>query len=120
MTIHNPAFQGNFSRDFILDTYSLPSFVYDDGAIRLGNNASTLKAGIMYADRITTVSPTHRYELLTPEGSRGLDGALRLREYDFVGILNGIDYNEFNPETDNNIPANYGVENFYNAKLANK
>ena len=87
ITIHNPAFQGTFPRDFILDIYSLPASVYDEGAIRLNDNVSTLKAGIMYADKITTVSPTHRLELLTPEGGMGLEGAFRLREFDFVGIL---------------------------------
>ena len=119
LTIHNPAFQGTFDRDFILDVYALPSRVYDDGAIRLNDRVSTLKAGIMYADRITTVSPTHREEILTTEG-RGLEGALRLREYDFVGILNGIDYNEFSPETDKAIAANYNVDDFYTQKQLNK
>lgn len=120
LTIHNPAFQGIYSRDFILDIYSLPSYVYDDGAIRLNNSVSTLKAGIMYADRITTVSPTHRYELLTSEGGMGLEGALRLREYDFVGILNGIDYNEFNPEIDKEIPSTFNIDDFYSAKQLDK
>ncbi len=120
LTIHNPAFQGTFPRDFVLDIYSLPASVYDEGAIRLNDNVSTLKAGIMYADKITTVSPTHRYELLTPEGGMGLEGAFRLREMDFVGILNGIDYNEFNPSTDKYIPANYSSEEFYNDKQTNK
>lgn len=119
LTIHNPAFQGTFERDYILDLYSLPDYVYDDGAIRLNDRVSTLKAGIMYADRITTVSPTHKNELLTTEG-RGLEGALRLREYDFVGILNGIDYNEFSPSTDKAISSNYTIDDFYNAKQVNK
>lgn len=120
MTIHNPAFQGTFPRDFVLDVYSLPASVYDEGNIRLNDNCSTLKAGIMYADKITTVSPTHRYELLTPEGGMGLEGAFRLREFDFVGILNGIDYNEFNPELDKNIPDTYNIDDFYAGKQANK
>lgn len=120
LTVHNPAFQGIFPRDFILDVYSLDASVYDNGAIRLNDNVSTLKAAIMYCDKITTVSPTHRYELLTPEGGMGLEGAFRLREYDFVGILNGIDYNEFNPETDKNIPANYTSDDFYNDKQVDK
>ncbi|MCR4879888.1 MAG: glycogen synthase [Bacilli bacterium] len=119
LTIHNPAFQGLFSRDYILDTYALPSYVYDDGAIRLNDQVSTLKAAIMYSDKITTVSPTHREETLTSEG-RGLEYALRLREKDFIGILNGIDYNEFSPLTDYLIAANYNEDNFYEAKQKNK
>ena len=119
LTIHNPAFQGGFSKDFILETYGLPARTYDEGAIRLNDYVSTLKAGIMYSDRITTVSPTHRQEILTSEG-RGLEGALWLRERDFVGILNGIDYNEFSPMTDRDIACNYNEENFYAAKQENK
>lgn len=119
VTIHNPAFQGNFSRDFILETYSLPPYVYDEGMIRLDDHVSTLKAGIMYADKITTVSPTHRMETLGEEG-RGLQWALQIRENDYVGILNGIDYNEFSPETDKAIEKNYNEEDFYTAKQINK
>ena len=119
-TIHNPAFQGLFNKDFIIDAYEVPPHVYNDGTIRLGDNASTLKAAIMYSDKVTTVSPTHRSELLTSEGSKGLDGALRLRELDFIGILNGIDYNEFNPSIDKSISATYSVEDFYNKKQKNK
>lgn len=119
LTIHNPAFQGTFDPTFILDVYNLPNHVYYGGAIRLNEQVSTLKAGIMYADRITTVSPTHREEILTTEG-RGLEGALRLRENDFVGILNGIDYNEFSPSTDKAIVANYSVDDFYQNKQLNK
>ena len=119
LTIHNPAFQGTFERDYILDLYNLPSYVYDDGMIRLNDRVSTLKAAIIYADRITTVSPTHKNELLTSEG-RGLEGALRLREYDFIGILNGIDYNEFSPSTDKAISVNYSLDDFYTNKQINK
>lgn len=120
LTVHNPAFQGTYPREFILDIYSLPPEIYDEGSIRLNNNVSTLKAAIMYADKITTVSPTHRIELLTSEGGMGLEGAFRLREYDFVGILNGIDYNEFSPEIDKNIPATYNIDDFYSAKQIDK
>ena len=119
LTIHNPAFQGGFGRDFILDIYDLPARCYDEGAIRLNDGVSTLKAAIMYCDRITTVSPTHREEILWHDG-RGLEGALRLRERDFVGILNGIDYNEFSPMTDRDIAMNYNADDFYTAKQVNK
>ncbi len=119
-TIHNPAFQGLFSKEFVLDEYELDAHVYNDGIIRLGDNASTLKAGIMYSDKVTTVSPTHRQELLTSEGSKGLDGALILRELDFVGILNGIDYSEFNPSCDKLIASMYDTSTFYEHKQINK
>lgn len=120
LTIHNPAFQGIIFKDAIGDLYNLPYYLYDIGVLRFGEVVSTLKAGIMYADKITTVSPTHHYELLTREGGMGLDIALSYREFDFCGFLNGIDYEEFNPETDKFIAKNYGVKDFLEGKEANK
>lgn len=120
LTIHNPAFQGNYETGFILDTYSLPYEIYENGSIRFKDGVSTLKAGIMYADKITTVSPTHREELLTSDGGYGLDGSLRCREYDFVGVVNGIDYDEFNPSKDEYIAATYNLTTFYKGKSINK
>ena len=120
MTIHNPAFQGIIAREALGDLYNLPVYLYDTGVLRFGDAVSTLKAGIMYSDKITTVSPTHRCELLTKEGSMGLNATLQYREYDFCGFLNGIDYEEFNPENDKYIFANYGPTNFVSGKKKNK
>ena len=120
MTIHNPAFQGMLDRDALGDLYNLPLSLFDDGKVRLMDRVSTLKAGIVYADKITTVSPTHRQELLTPEGGMHLDGVLNLREWDFCGILNGIDYLEFDPEHDQFIAEPYTKTNFWSKKKANK
>ena len=120
MTIHNPAFQGMLDRDALGDLYNLPLSLFDDGKVRLMDRVSTLKAGIVYADKITTVSPTHRQELLSPEGGMHLDGVLNLREWDFCGILNGIDYLEFDPEHDSLIAEPYGKTNFWSKKKANK
>ena len=120
LTIHNPAFQGIVHREALGDLFNLPAYLYDTGVLRFGNEVSTLKAGIMYSDKITTVSPTHRCELLTREGSMGLDATLQYREFDFCGFLNGIDYEEFNPETDKYIFANYGPTNFVSGKKKNK
>ncbi len=108
LTIHNPAFKGMIDRYFLNDFYGLSDSLFDSGAVRFEGMVSTLKSGIVFADKITTVSPTHREELLTPAFSQGLDGVLRLRERDFVGILNGIDVEEWNPRTDVYIAANYG------------
>ncbi len=107
LTIHNPAFQGMFDPNLIVDFYGLPIRLYDNGLLRFNNRASSLKAAIMTVDKITTVSPTHARELLTPEGSKGLDPIINLRRHDFVGILNGIDYQEFNPLKDPNLPLNF-------------
>lgn len=120
MTIHNPAFQGILSRFSLGDLYNLPDYIYETGRVRFGDHVSTLKAGIDYSDKITTVSPNHRNELLTNEGSMGLNNVLIYREFDFVGILNGIDYGEFNPENDDKILEKFGVENYQIAKKKNK
>ena len=74
----------------------------------------------MYADKITTVSPTHREELLSQEGGMGLDRVLIFREYDFCGFLNGIDYDEFNPEHDHYLVKEYGKTNYVSGKKKNK
>ena len=120
LTIHNPAFQGMLDRSALGELYNLPEYLFDDGKVRLDDRVSTLKAGIYYADKITTVSPTHRQELLTPEGGMHLDGDLRLREWDFCGILNGIDYLEFDPEHDKHIPFPYNSKNFVENKEKNR
>ena len=120
MSIHNPAFQGILDRFALGDLFRLPDYLYDNGTVRFGDKVSSLKAGIMYANKVTTVSPNHRNELLTPEGSMGLNNVLIYKEYDFCGILNGIDYNEFNPETDKLIAKNYGPNNYVTGKKANK
>ena len=120
VSIHNPAFQGLMDKFVLGDLYGLPDSLFESGKVRLKGAVSSLKTAIVYADKITTVSPNHRYELLTPEGSMGLDGVLSLREYDFVGILNGIDYEEFNPHTDKLIPYPYTSVNFAKNKALNK
>ena len=120
LTIHNPAFKGIMQRESLGDLFNLPLELFDNGALRFENVVSTLKGGIMYADKITTVSPTHRNELLTREGGMGLDSVLALREYDFCGFLNGIGYEEFDPETDPHIAKNYNATNFVSGKKRNK
>ena len=119
-SIHNPAFQGLMDKFVLGDLYGLPDYLFDNGQVRFKGCVSSLKTAIVYADKVTTVSPNHRHELLTPEGSMGLDGVLRLREWDFCGILNGIDYDEFNPEKDKSIPYPYTTKNFIQNKAKNK
>ncbi|MCQ2087098.1 MAG: glycogen synthase [Bacilli bacterium] len=120
LTIHNPAFQGLLPQFCLGDLYNFTDDYFYNGSVRLKDQVSTLKAGIFYADKITTVSPTHRCELLTPEGSMGLSGDLQLREGDFCGFLNGIDYNEFNPGCDKNIAKEYSSNNIITSKKENK
>lgn len=115
-TIHNPAFQGMFDANLVKDFYDLPMSVYDNGNVRFRDRASSLKAAIIYADKITTVSPTHAQELLTPEGSKGLNDVLNLRKDDFSGIVNGIDIEEFNPHTDQFIQKKFTIKTIANKK----
>lgn len=120
LTIHNPLFKGYLNRDSLFDLYNLNPSLYDEGKVRLENQVSTLKAGIVFSDKITTVSPTHREELLTVEGSKGLNYDLTLRQNDFAGFLNGMDYDAFNPIKDKTIFFNYGIKNVTEGKEKNK
>lgn len=107
LTIHNPLFKGYLDKEALFDLFNLTPDIFYEGKVRLDDKVSTLKAGIYFADKITTVSKTHREELLTVEGSKGLNYDLELRSGDFCGIVNGIDYQEFNPRYDKLIKFNY-------------
>jgi starch synthase len=120
LTIHNPAFKGMIDRYFLNDFYGLSDSLYDNGRVRFEGMVSTLKAGIVYADKITTVSPTHREELLSPNNEHGLSGVLSLRSADFVGVVNGIDVDEWNPQKDTNIAFNYSAKNLEEGKHKNQ
>ena len=120
LTIHNTAFQGMFDPNLLPDLFELSFDLYENGAVRFHQQASSLKAAIIYCDKITTVSPTHAIELLTPEGSKGLDAVINYRKDDFIGILNGIDYAEFSPETDYLIAKNFSSKNYISGKKACK
>lgn len=105
-TIHNMAFQGNFPAQACAELdIPVPCF-HADGAEFYGQ-LSFLKAGIRYADRITTVSPAYAEEILTPEFGCGLDGVLRARADALSGILNGIDATVWNPKCDVHLPHSY-------------
>ena len=120
LTIHNPAFKGYLYRESLGDLYNLSTDLYDTGAVRFEGMVSTLKAAIYFADKITTVSPTHRNELLSEEYSQGLCSVLEFRKDDFVGILNGVDVVEFDPEHDPKIKANYSYKAFLRGKKQDK
>jgi starch synthase len=98
-TIHNLAFQGIFGRD-ALAAIGLGGEVFHPEALEYWGNISLLKGGVNFSERITTVSPTYAREILTPEFGFGMDGVLRRRAADLVGIVNGIDVDRWNPASD--------------------
>ena len=120
LTIHSPAFHGDFSSDLIEEFYGLSRNLYDNGALRFQDRASTLKAAIVYCDYITTVSKTHASELLTYEGSFGLHAILYGYRDKFTGILNGIDTDEWNPLTDPHLVAPIVRQHIQTTKEKNK
>jgi starch synthase len=108
MTVHNLAFQGRFPAG-LLGTLGLPPAAFGIGGIEFYGDISYLKAGLVYADRITTVSPTYAAEICSPEGGMGFDGLLRSRAGVLHGILNGIDDAVWNPSADPLIVADFSV-----------
>jgi starch synthase len=106
-TIHNMAFQGVFPPSEI-DALGLPSAAFNVDGYEYWGQIGMLKAGLVYADHITTVSPTYARELATPEFGMGLQGVIAARRADLSGVLNGVDCDVWDPETDSHIPAPYG------------
>jgi 1,4-alpha-glucan branching enzyme len=109
-TIHNQAYQGLFpASDWPI--LNLDSHLFTPRYLEFYGQINFLKAGIVSADAITTVSPTYAREIQTPEQGCGLEGLLRERASDLTGILNGVDYSIWNPATDSLIARNFGPEN---------
>jgi starch synthase len=106
ITIHNIAFQGRFDAS-IFPILGLPPSAFAVRGVEYYGGVGYLKAGLQYADAITTVSPAYAAEILTPAQGMGLEGLLTARSERLHGILNGIDTNEWNPGTDPLIPAHY-------------
>ena len=109
-TIHNLAYQGVFDASW-LPRLGLGWDLMRVDALEYWNRISFLKGGIMFADVITTVSPRYAEEIQTPELGFGFDGILRSRRSDLVGILNGIDYDQWDPERDLNLPVPFSASN---------
>jgi starch synthase len=106
MTVHNLAYQGVFAAGQF-DQLGLPGDFFNMHGVEFYGQISFLKAGLYFADRITTVSPTYAREIRTVAQGAGLDALLRTRERDLSGILNGVDYAVWNPATDANIAEPY-------------
>ena len=120
MTIHNLRFQGIYSREYIQYMTGLSDYYFTPDKLEAYKDANMLKGGLVYADRVTTVSETYANEIRTPFYGEGLDGLLNARSNVLSGIVNGIDYEEFNPETDMWLPAHYDAETVTKEKVKNK
>lgn len=107
LTIHNIAYQGKFSFDFVHDLLGIDAKYYTPEFLESYGCANYLKAGCVFADRINTVSPSYAQEIRGAEYSEGLDGILNARAAQLSGILNGIDTHVFDPETDKTLPKNF-------------
>ena len=118
-TIHNLKFQGIFPIDFIEELLGLGGLAYTSDSLEFYGMCSFMKGGIVYADEVTTVSPTYAQEIQTAYYGERLDGLLRMRADHLSGILNGIDTVEYNPETDPMLEVNYTAETF-EKKVQNK
>ena len=106
-TIHNLAYQGMFPKAF-MDVVGLPWSIFRlDRGVEFHDQLNFMKAGLSFADALTTVSPNYAREILTVEGGYGLDTVLRSRSGDLFGILNGIDDREWDPARDPHLPAHY-------------
>lgn len=120
MTIHNLKFQGVWDVDTIKDIAGLSDYYFTSDKLRDYDDGNFLKGGIVYADMVTTVSDTYAEEIKTPFYGEGLDGLMRARSNCLRGIINGIDYNEYNPATDKYIANNFSKDNFRKEKVKNK
>ena len=119
-TIHNLKFQGVWDVPTVRALSELSDYYFTPDKLEAYKNGNMLKGGVVYADAVTTVSPTYAEEIKTPFYGEGLDGLMRARSNSLRGILNGIDYEEYNPATDALIPVRYQARNFRREKVKNK
>ncbi len=118
-TIHNLQFQGIFPKEVMNDLLGLDDRYFNPGQLEYFGNINFMKAALIASDKITTVSPTYREEIKTAYFGEGLDGVLRMRSNDLEGIVNGIDYELYNPENDPFLAAPFSAGNM-EARLENK
>lgn len=119
-TIHNLRYQGIYSTDIVADFFSLEPDFFTNDKLEFHGCANLLKGGIVYSDYVTTVSPTYAEEIKTPLGGEKLDGLLFARSNSLSGIINGIDYSVYNPQTDPYLYENYTFRSVGTRKKINK
>ena len=119
LTIHNLEFQGQFSEGMLWDLFGVGFERYADGILRWNDCLNWIKAGILYADRVSTVSPSYAHEIMTSQFGCGLDQILRMESGKVSGIVNGIDTDLYNPETDALLDYHFDKEDL-SGKAQNK
>ncbi len=120
MTIHNLKFQGIWNIETMKSITGLDEYYFSADKMEFNGDGSYLKGGLVYADAITTVSKTYAEEIKTPFYGEGLDGLMRARANDLRGIVNGLDYEDWNPETDPAVQYHFNAKNFRKEKVKNK
>ncbi len=120
MTIHNLKFQGIYDIKTVQNITGLDGSYFAPDKLGYFKDGNLLKGGLTYADAITTVSATYAEEIKTDFYGEKLNGLLTARTHDLRGIVNGIDYNEYNPDTDQFIVHHYNASNFRKEKIKNK
>ncbi|MFL5331233.1 MAG: glycogen synthase GlgA [Gemmataceae bacterium] len=119
LTIHNIAYQGQFSPSTMAVT-NLDASLYSHDKLESHGTLNFLKAGIVYSDWINTVSPRYAEEIQTSAFGCGMESTLASRRHRLCGILNGVDYDDWNPATDPHLPAKFDVNNVFEFKPENK
>lgn len=119
VTIHNLGYQGIFPGS-VLPEIGLEPDQFTAEGVEFWGRVNYLKAGLVYADALSTVSRTYAREIQTPEYGFGLDGVLRARANNLTGILNGVDYTEWDPSVDSHIPANYSCDDLSGKKVCKR
>jgi starch synthase len=119
LTIHNIAYQGGFPASAMAMT-GLPQFLFNSDQLEFYGQLNFLKAGCVYADALNTVSPRYAHEIQTAEFGCGLEGVLGYRRGVLSGIVNGVDYGDWDPVADRHIAANYSFQSISEGKLACK
>ncbi|MCR5608299.1 MAG: glycogen synthase GlgA [Lachnospiraceae bacterium] len=120
MTIHNLKFQGIWDMKTVRDISGLSSYYFAPDKLEAYGDANYLKGGIVYADYVTTVSETYAQEIKTDFYGEGLQGIINAKSNRLMGIVNGLDYNEYNPETDKYIYNRFNIRNWRKEKIKNK
>jgi starch synthase len=119
-TIHNIKFQGMMGFKLMQDMLSIPKRYYTPEHVEANGAANMMKAALVYADRITTVSPTYAQEILHPFFGMGMEGVLRARQDDLSGILNGIDPGDFDPEADPALASHFDEDHLAGKRACKK